>query len=203
MLSAAVSDSLGISYLNTALALLPRGRLTNTLTLGDLKAVSPDLKVQTSGVTAASWGTHSRADSINFDIVFEWNAGDVDDRTISDSAVISELEIDWRGADVRQFEARASQVLGALRNVPGTPSCISPASSVATESSFRTHAEVGWFASDWIGKLSMLAMKDSHGTTYQLQYRAFRLRPQTRKYYAPSSTSPECFPRLNDFVVRR
>lgn len=192
--ASAAGDSLGLQALNSALDLLPGAQLTHRLTRGQLRAARPELPRTALGPTAMGWGLRGRPDHLDVDFGFEWNAGSIDSREITDDAVLDRMDVMWLGKDLTEFTVTAERMLKALRRAGVVPACIAHPADVDSASLVRRFREAAWYADGWISTIYLSALSAPGRTQYVVHYRAFLLRPQFVSSYVPLRSGWDCLP---------
>lgn len=193
-------DSLGLSVLNRELAIVPKGRLSTSLTLGELTSAAPEVRLETAGVTAAGYGIMNRADRIEILFGFGWDSGDFEDRKVTAAATLSEVDVRWQGTDSKLFLQTLQRFTGSLEHAPSVPSCLDTPADAQQPLIYRYQRSVAWFAGGWISTMTAYAAKTGDQTTFVVHYRAFPLSPSVTKYYQPTRTDPSCLVAFNDLA---
>jgi hypothetical protein len=192
--SVPIGDSLGLQALNVAFDLLPGARLTHRLTRGQLRAARPELTLTALGPTAMGWGIRNRPDHLTIDFGFEWNAGSLDAREITDDAVLDRMDVMWLGKDAEEFTAIAGRVMTALRGASAAPSCLKYPPDDEAADRWRRFREAAWYADGWISTVYLSAVAEPGRKQFVVHYRAFLFRPQFVPYYIPLRASWDCLP---------
>jgi len=201
-LPSAAGDSLGLSGINREFEILPRGLLTNRSTLGELANALPALELQVLGVFAAGFGLRNRADGIDADFGFDWNAGDIADREVTAQATISELQSRWKGSSREHFRTIGTRFLSARRQSPVMPMCLVPL-GVGPEADRAGRYAVAWLADGWVSVLRVLATQELGVDTFHVYFQALRLYPDITPYFTPSSSETSCLSRATELVSRQ
>lgn len=193
------ADSIGLDAINRRLRILPEGRLATRLTMGAVKQLVPNARLDAVGPTAAGWALPTRSDSMRVGFVFDWDSGTVVSRGITDNAVVSRIDIYWLGTDRKIFEEVASMLLGALSANPVNASCLRVPPDIAESNRSRRVREAAWYSPEWIASLVVSASSEGARERFVVQYRAFRRREELEWSYKPLSTGRDCLPTVDVF----
>lgn len=193
-------DSLGLQALNAALNLLPSARLTHRLTRGQLRASRPELDQTALGPTAMGWGIRNRADHLQIDFGFEWNAGSLDSREITDDAVLDRMDVMWLGSDLEEFTTTAERVMTALRGASAAPSCLEHPKDENSVEEVRRSRDAAWYADGWISTVYLSASLHNGRRQFVVHHRAFLLRKEFAASYRPLRAGWDCLPDVR-FIV--
>lgn len=195
----AQQDSLGLKALDVEFELLG-GALSADLTLGELRRRAPQISMVGLGPTSAAWGIRDRPDSVQITFGFDWNSGSVFQRTISDSAKLSEFEIFWSGVDSTAYRLLAGRILAALRRSGVKPSCIAESESTTHRASAVTHDEAVYHHDGLVGDF-FVSRTEPPTIRYNVIFKIFRPLPSQVKYFSPVRTGWECAPNPDRILV--
>ncbi len=166
--------------------------LTAAVTYGDIKKAVPTARLDVVGPTSIGVGIRGRADSVLFGFVFDWDAGEIDDREVSDNARLSEFDLDWQGQSRSQFEDIAAKVARAFSETAVTQECLARPPSDDPRSRDHRMVEVMLSSSGWISTLLMMAKRERGSSHFLVQVRTFRANAEITRIYAELPRDRAC-----------
>ena len=192
-------DSLGLRAFNAVARVIP-GEISINTSLKKLLSQAPELRATTLGVMHAAWETPPRADRLRTTFLFRADAGDLFGRRFSPKSLLTVIESNMSGNDVRAILALTPALHGATdalgppefcdrdTNVGDLAGAIDIASKAMwSRGTVRIHIIVSMNLRD------PLPQNRAFATRFGLTYRLFRTTDPLMQWDGPTRHDSPCF----------